>query len=217
MEQNFQTSFIPKKPIIKERPVSSRPIGFSMVVTIFILFAVLLTAGALYLYKANTAKKLEQMKNDLNLAQNRFEPSKITQLQVLDRRLKASSEILAGHIAISPIFKALQDITMKSVRYTNFSYDVGIEKNAPVLVKMSGMAVGYRSVALQSDLYAGNKNFIDPVFSNLSLDSDGNVIFNLEFSVDRSFVDYKNTILTESEDTINIPIPLPSEERDLES
>ena len=61
---------------------------------------------------------------------------------------------------------------------------------------MSGLAVGYRSIALQSDLLAKEKNFIDPVFSNLVLDEKGNVLFDLEFSVDPSFVDYKQMLLT---------------------
>jgi hypothetical protein len=87
---------------------------------------------------------------------------------------------------------------MKTVRYTDFSYELGTEKNASVKVKMSGQAIGYRSIALQSDLFAKNKNFIDPVFSNLTLDANGSVLFDLEFSVDPSFVNYKQTLLTES-------------------
>ena len=55
-------------------------------------------------------KNIAKMENDLNLAKNRFEPSKITELQVLDKRLRGSSEILSRHIAISPIFQALQTL-----------------------------------------------------------------------------------------------------------
>jgi hypothetical protein len=83
---------------------------------------------------------------------------------------------------------------MKSIRYTRFSYTLGTDKNSTVDIKMSGMAIGYRSVALQSDLLNQNKNFISPVFSNLTLDNSGNVLFDLEFSVDPSFVNYKQTL-----------------------
>jgi hypothetical protein len=58
--------------------------------------------------------------------------------------------------------------------------------------------LGYRSIALQSDLFTQNKNLIDPVFSNLTLDNSGNVLFDLEFLVDPSFVNYKQAFLTES-------------------
>ena len=61
-------------------------------------------------------------------------------------------------------------------------------------VAMKGQAVGYRSIALQSDLFAQNKQLIDPVFSNLTLDNKGNVLFDLQFSVDPTFIDYKKML-----------------------
>jgi len=204
MEPNFQTSFIPKKPMVAEHPTSGRSVGFLTVISFIILFTVLLATGGLYLYKGVVTKNITKMENDLNLAKNRFEPSKITELQILDRRLKASTEILSNHIAITPVFQALSAITMKTVRYTKFSYNLGDEKNSKVAIQMSGQAIGYRSIALQSDLFTTRdegKNFIDPVFSNLTLDAKGNVLFDLEFSVDPSFVDYKQMLSTEESST----------------
>lgn len=198
MDQSFQTSFIPKKPIVKERVTSSRPLGILFIISLFILFAVLLATGGFYFYKGIIAKQITQKQIDLNLAKNRFEPSKITELQVLDKRLRASSEILSKHITVTPIFSALESLTMKTVRYTKFSYDFTTDKNIMINIKISGVAIGYRSVALQSDLFAKNRNLIDPIFSNLTLDNSGNVLFDLEFSVDPSFVNYKQTLLTQS-------------------
>lgn len=198
MDQNFQTSFIPKKPIIKERAISSRPISIFLIGAVFIFFVILLATGGLYFYKSVVAKNIADMQNTLTLAQNRFEPSKITELQVLDKRLNASTEILANHLAISPIFTALENITMKTVRYTKFDYELGTDKNKTVDVKISGQAIGYRSVALQADLFAQEKSFINPVFSNLTLDNSGNVLFDLEFTVDPSFVNYKQSLLSQS-------------------
>lgn len=194
MEQNFQTSFIPKKPMIEERTSVSRPTGLFTIISIFIFFTVVIGTGALYFYDGILAKNIIKMENDLNLAKERFEPSKIIQLQVLDKRLNASNEILSKHIAISPIFETLQAITLKTISYTKFSYDLDDSKNIKVNVKMSGVAVGYRSVALQSDLFTENKNLIDPVFSNLLLDDKGNVTFDLDFSVDPTFIDYKKML-----------------------
>lgn len=196
MEPNFQTSFIPKKPMVEKRATASRPTSLLTILSIFIFFAVVIASAGLYFYKGIMAKNIQSMSDQLNLAKNSFEPSKITQLQVLDKRLRAANTILTNHITVSPIFEALQSLTMKTVRYTKFSYSAG--DNNKIDVKMSGQAVGYRSIALQSDLFATNKDLIDPVFSNLSLDDKGNVIFDLDFSVDSSFVNYKQTLLTES-------------------
>jgi len=198
MEPNFQTSFIPKKPIVHERTAYARPVSFILVASIFILFVVLLATGGLYFYQGIMTKNIANLGNTLTLAQNRFESSEITKLQVLDKRLRASSEVLSKHIAITPIFNALEQLTMKTVRFTKFSYNLGTDKNATVDIQMSGIAIGYSSIALQSDLLATNKNLIDPVFSNLTLDNSGNVVFDLRFSVNPSFVNYKQTLLTQS-------------------
>jgi len=199
MEQNFQTSFIPKKPILKEESATyARPVNIFLIISLFIFATILIVTGGLYFYKGIVAKKIADLENTLNLAKNRFEPSKIAELQVLDKRLRASSEILSKHITITPIFEALEQITMKSVRFTKFSYDLGTDDKTTINIKMSGIAIGYRAVALQSDLFAKNKNLIDPVFSNLVLDNSGNVTFDLEFSVDPSFVNYKQTLMVQS-------------------
>ena len=198
MDQNFQTSFIPQKPIVKERAISARPISFLLIASLFILFAVLLATGGLYFYKTIVINDIAKMEENLTRAKNRFEPSKITELQTLDKRLRASSEILSKHITVTPIFSALEQLTMKTVRYTKFSYEFGADKNITIHIKMSGQAIGYRSIALQSDLFAKNKNLIDPIFSNLTLDNSGNVLFDLDFSVDPGFVNYQQTLLTQS-------------------
>ena len=197
MEQNFQTSFIPKKPIVKERATASRPVGLALIISLLVLFTVLLATGGLYFYKGVTEKQIASMENTLNLAKVRFEPQKIAELQVLDKRLIAGTDILSRHISVTPIFKLLEEITMKTVRFTEFSYELESEDSSKIAVKMSGIARGYRAIALQSDLFAQNENLIDPVFSNLTLDPNANVLFDLDFSVDANFVNYKHTLPSE--------------------
>ncbi len=200
MEQNFQTSFIPKKPMMMEEPTSTRkPIGFLTIFAIFAVVAIALASLGLYFYKGMLQQNITKMDADLVLAKGRFEPDTINKLQVLGKRLASSNEVLGKHIAVSPIFEELQKITMKTVRFTKFSYELGTDKSPNIKVVMSGQAIGYRSIALQGDLLSKNKNFIDPVFSNLSLDDKGNVLFDLEFSVDQNFVDYKQMLSSESE------------------
>jgi len=206
MEQNFQTSFIPKKPIMTEEQStpSKKPIGFLTLISIFIFLAVALASVGLYLYKGMLQKNITDMGTNLALAKERFEPAKINQLQVLGKRLESSNTLLSKHIAISPIFDTLQKLTIKTIRYTKFSYTFGNEKDSRINVKMSGQAIGYRSIALQSDLLTKDKNIINPAFSNLSLDDSGNVIFDLEFSVDPSFVDYKQMLLNQGESSATV-------------
>jgi hypothetical protein len=205
MDQNFQTSFIPKKPIVEERVVSTRPINIFSVVGVLLLFAMIVSTGALYFYKLSLIKNISQMASDLELAKNRFEPARITQLNVLDKKLRASNQILSKHIAVSPIFEALEAVTLPTVRYTKFSYALAVPPETAVNIKMTGVAVGYKSIALQSDIFTKNKSIIDPVFSNLVLDNHGNVVFDLNFSIDPNMVNYKQVLKA------NTPVEAPVE------
>jgi hypothetical protein len=200
MEQDFQTSFIPKKPLIDNRVVVPHQVSLLTLISAFIFFTMLLVSGGLYFYQNLTANKIKEMGDSLNLSKDRFEPSRIKELQVLDKRLKAVDEIFSGHTTIAPIFKILQEITMKTVGYNKFDYKLGAGKDSgSVMVKISGQAADYRSVALQADLFSKNENLVNPVFYNFSLDPQGNVLFDLDFSVDSNFVNYKQTLLTESQ------------------
>lgn len=198
MEKNFQTSFIPKKPMIEKRVTPSRPIGLLTLVSLFVFFTLALASLALYFYDGVLKSNIAKLENTLTLAEDRFEPSRIVELQELDKRLRASTGILDKHIAVSPIFEALEAVTMKTVSFTKFDFSAGEGANPQVEVVMKGRALGYQSVALQSDLFSKNKYFIDPIFSNLVLDDAGNVVFDLKFKVDANFVDYKNAILGSS-------------------
>lgn len=196
MEPNFQTSFIPKKPIVAERARSPRSVGFLTLITLVIFLTMVFAFLGFYFYKISLVKSIASMEQQLNRANSRFEPAKITQLQTLDKRLRGANQVVTNHMVVSPIFKALSEITMKTIRYTSFNYSVEPENNSKIAVKLTGQAVGYRSIALQSDLFLKNKNLVNPVFSNLSLDEKGNVLFDLDFLVDPSFVDYKRALLT---------------------
>ena len=205
MDQNFQTSFIPKKPMIEQTVMEvKRPPSLFLVSAIIIFVVIVAVSGGAYFYKSVLTQSVAQMENDLNLARNRFEPTAINKLKLLDKRLQSSSDILSKHIAVSPIFKALDTLTLKSIRYTKFGYDFA---NNKIIINMSGQAVGYRSIALQADLFTKNKNIIDASFSNLTLDDKGNVLFDLQFSVDPSFVDY-NQVLKTTNDNIHSTSPI---------
>ena len=181
--------------MIESHATPARSVGIFTVLSIFILFAMLIATGGLYFYRGVLQKSITSMQSNLELAKARFEPAKITELQTLDKRLQAATDILSNHLTISPIFNELGSVTMRSVQFTKFGYAVDNTTHAAKIeIKMSGIAAGYGSVALQSDLFAKDKNFINPVFSNLTLDDKGNVLFDLDFSVDPSFVNYKQNL-----------------------
>lgn len=189
MEGDFQTSFIPKKPLSEDRVQTAKPVSIFVFVATIIFFASLLGAGLMYFYKASLVRSVSVSKANLDKAKEAFEGDFIKELQDFDRRISASNEILSSHITLSPIFEALGVATLKSVQYTKFSHKItGTGTSAKIVVSMSGKADNYTAIALQSDQLTQNKYIKDPIFENLTLDDRSNVLFDLTFQVDPSFV-----------------------------
>lgn len=195
MDKEFQTSFVPKKPILEKDLSSSTRSSFSgmaNLIALIIFIASILGAGAMYFYRSSIESKITEEKVSLERARASFEPSLITELQVLDKRMRASTEILNNHVAVSPIFKLLGEITLPTVRYTDFSYEFNKDDKNLVDVSMTGQAKGYNYIALEADLFGKNKFIKNPIFSDFTLDQLGNVDFTLTFSVDKTLVLYES-------------------------
>jgi len=194
MEQDFQTSFIPKRPVApvggdfatEERRQGG---GLFMLIAIIIFVVSLLSAGGVFLYKSYLSTRIEETKASLERVRDIFEPKTITQLQVLDKRISAAETILKNHIAVSPILELLKSLTYPNIQYTNFSYVVS-PATGDVDVEMKGVATGFDWVGLQADTFGRNPHIKNPIFSNLVQDQFGRITFDLTFSVSRSFVTY---------------------------
>lgn len=193
MESEFKTSFIPKKPIVEEKYERPRSVGLLAFLGTVIFVASLIAAGATYFYKVSLASQVKTKGDMIKVARERFDSELVEEMQKLDRRINSSRDVLSSHVIISPIFKALEEYTLKTISFTKFTYSFDpIEKR--VNVEMSGKATGYDAIALQSDALALNKYIKDPVFSNLNLDDKGKVTFDLMFYVDPTFINFEDTL-----------------------
>jgi hypothetical protein len=206
MDQDFQTSFIPKRPVEqKSAGISGVPekkgSGIFMLIAVIVFIVSLLLAGGVFAYRAYLSSNIDQIKDSLDRARAIFEPETIASLQSLDKRLDAAESILGKHIATSPIFELLKDITYPNVQYTKFSYVVN-EASGDVSIEMAGRATGFDWVGLQADQFDVNTHIKNPIFSNLVQDQFGRITFDLTFSVDRPFVTYgsplNNTLSNQS-------------------
>lgn len=196
MDTNFQTSFIPKKPLAEERvPVTATHSSiFAFLATLIFISAIAASAG-LYFYRANLTKTIVSQQVQLNAARNAFEPSLITELKRLDRRITSANTILNSHIAVSPIFEVLELNTLKSIQFTKFTYTTPTNPKLPIKVELSGRARDYASIALASDQLATNKYIRNSIFSDLTLNEQTSFVqFLLTFDVDPDLVRFTNNL-----------------------
>ncbi len=194
MDSQSPTSFIPKKSFAptptayQKRSVSVVLLGATVIFTVSAALSV-----GVFLYKGLLQNGIVSKKASLERARGAFDPALIKELERLDKRLIASKALLKDHIALSALFKALQGATSRNIRYTSLDWDLSGTDNKPEVI-MHGQAKSYASVAFQSDVFAKSAIIKEPVFSDLTLDDKGNIVFTLAASVDTAALRYSSTL-----------------------
>ncbi len=193
MENSFQTSFIPKKPITST-VLNKEPTSLLSIIAIFLLVISLIASGLLFLYKNNLIKQTESSSASLLEVRDSFEKNTIEELDLFNKRTEISKQVLKSHIILSPMFTLLGDITIPQIQYTRFEQETN---GGGFYVKIEGLASDYRAIAIQSELFNSEKghSFKNVVFSNLmkNKEKNNNVTFDLEFTVDPGLLSYENS------------------------
>lgn len=197
MENQFTTTFIPKKPMVTETssgsaPVS-RPVGFLSSISLILFFITLAVGGGVYLWEQYETKQVALLAQSVQAAQKEFEPQLITQLQLLDKQLKNANILIKNHTVTSPLFDLLESSTLRQVQFNKIDYTTDDAKG--VTIKMSGVADGYQSIAQQADVLGASTYLKNVIFSNFFLTQQGKVSFDLTFGVAPQFLNYQTAPL----------------------
>ncbi len=198
MENSFQTSFIPKKPIISNNNSGivdgTSSISIPIVFSFSLVLIVSLIAGGLFIYKGYLDKNREDLHTQLLKIRASFDKDTIAELELFDKRTSASKKILENHIVLSPLFELLNKLTLTSIQYTTFQHST---VNNIFSVKLTGIARDYKSIALQADVFNTTEGamFKNVIFSDLTKDKNNYVTFSLSFDVDKALLSYSNNIV----------------------
>ena len=189
----FTTTFIPKKPLGATPtgggvPVS-RPVGLLSTISTVLFFLTIAIAAGVYFYHQYETRNVAVLGESVERVQKAFEPQLITQLQSLDQQLRNANTLVRNHTVVSPVFSLLESSTLRQVKFSKFDFTLDESGNA--LVKMSGEADNYRSIAQQSDLLGANSFLKDAIFSNFFLTSTGRISFDLSFGMRPEFLDFE--------------------------
>ncbi|MES2059892.1 MAG: hypothetical protein V4438_02590 [Patescibacteria group bacterium] len=194
METKFSTSFIPKTNLAPVDRSVKKPLGlFAFLATIIFFISAVIAAGAFGWEKYLESSKAS-MQSDLDKNIKAFEPQTIDQYVRLDNRINSAKELLAKHVAVSYIFDFLADKTLQSVGFSDFKYSVATDGVASLA--MNGVAKSYNAVAYQSTVFGAERALKGPIFSNLDLDNQGDVVFNFTTNIDHGFIAYTRKAAT---------------------
>ncbi len=193
MEPKFQTSFIPKKPIVASQGVVKKSIDFFAIIATILFLGSLILSATVYAWKYTLTKQVELKEASLVKAREQFDQSFIGYVNRLNSRIETSRSLLDNHVGASTIFGFLASHTLKTVSYTDFTYSY--EGDGTVKVVLSGVARSYSTIALQSEEFGKQNQYIkSPIFSNLNPDQNGSVRFTLTALLDKNLISYQKNL-----------------------
>lgn len=194
MDNKFQASFIPKRPVMAGSQMASSarraPMSLFLIIATAIFVITLLAFGAAFFYKSYVTKqnaaKQEQIKQEVAA----FDQDLTNKLTLLKSRLDSGNQLLTNHVAASAFFQVLQDLTVKSIKFSDFAFTA--LPGDKISVAMKGEAKSYVAVAFQSDTMVNSKYLKNPILSDLHLDDKTGIItFNVKTEIDPSILSYK--------------------------
>ena len=193
MESNIRSSFIPQAPIAASATGAHREraggADLALLVSIVLFFASVVLAACVFLYVGYLKTTVESKSKQLQRAKEAFEPALIAELTRLDDRMKAADEVLNAHTSPSDIFGLLQELTLQTVAFSNFTFLAQNERE--LTISMQGIAQSVNSIALQADLLAKSGLIVNPIFSNINRTIEG-VRFDFTSSVNIEKLRYRS-------------------------
>lgn len=199
MDVNIRPSFIPKTPITDVTPQETKKSFGVMTALVLILIAGTVIS---YLYVSMQLKNIKTVHDTyvarIEKARNEIGVDFVSDMVSLQAKIESAQELLGKHVAVSPIFKAIQETTVQKVHYKDFNYSLETNNElleTMVVVKMNGVAPDYKTIALQADALAQNTFIKDPIISDIKNDNVTNTVsFLLEFKVSLEDVSYQKSI-----------------------
>lgn len=207
METKFQTSFIPKKPLMPagspgglSQPPRKRGSSLFMTISVLVFLASLLAAGGSYFYKSLLLSSQEGYKQQLVEREKQFNADLIEKLKRQDVQLTLAGQILQNHLAVSQVFGIIGLLTIENVRFTSMDLSTGPGVNDGVKVTMKGYGTSLSAVAFQSDVlgkldqYNLRKVVKNPILSDPALDTGGAVSFGFSATIDPESLSYEKSL-----------------------
>lgn len=190
----LRTSF-PRRETPSATAQGARVVGemspFAIIAIVVFVTTAALAVGVFF-YHGFLIRDILAKDEQLVGARKSFEPEFVETATRLDARIKAASQTLSLHTAFSLLFALLEKRTLETVRFKGFSLESKGEREFSI--SLSGEAKSFNAVALQSDVFGGEKKFLNPVFSNFTLSDRGNVFFQFTTTLDPVLVAYRELL-----------------------
>lgn len=209
MEQKFQTSFIPKKPIIGTMAGSSiqklapEPRSIFMTIAIVVFVLSLASVGAAYGWKAYLQSVQKDYKTELNNRESEFNIKDIERLKHINVQIDTAKNLVNNHLSASAVFDLISKFTIEKVRFLSLDLSQDAGNSGDLSLKLQGEGTSLTALAFQSQVlgsleeYNLRSSVKNPIMSDPVKQLDGSYSFEFSASIDRDALSYKKTVLGE--------------------
>ncbi len=202
METKFQTSFIPKRPIVTEQSahVGGPSVSLFMLISVILFIVSLAGAGFVLFWKNHLAAQQIEFQNTLTANEQQFNPDLIEKLGKINTKIDLAKQLLTNHLAVSETFNIVAQLTAEHVRFDSLDFSAPKSPKDQIIITMKGEGVSFNDIAFQSDVfgksvqYGTNKVIINPILSDLGLNTNGNVSFTFTTNLDPKDILYTKVL-----------------------
>ncbi len=191
MEQNFDTSFIPKRPIFKEEAGIRRhePIPVVTLVGFAVFFAALILTGLVFFLHKKDFNSVQSLATQLATEKERFNPQTIEELKAVSTRLRYAKDVIDNHVAVSPLLDLVQAVTLKSLYYDGF--DLTKDEKTGYQLRLLGKAPSYGLLYAQVEAYRADPKIRGVEVVNMQLDErTGGTTFEVRLTLSPEVMKY---------------------------
>lgn len=196
MEPKFQTSFIPKSPIVNNSSsFSDAPAGsvniLRTVVVLFFIVSIAASSGV-FAFTYYLKSKIESLNVSLREAESVFNSPQNQNILLVSDQLKSIQTLLTEHKVISPLFQMLEQETLPTVRWSSFTFSRDMSGQVSVMIK--GEAQSYASLAQQAEIFLNSDWLVEVVFNGVALSNEGTVETTMKVIINPDIIRYSNQI-----------------------
>lgn len=196
MEPKFQTSFIPKTPIVSggssfsNTPPPSINILSAFVVSFFVIS--LLVSGGVFGFTYYLKSQIESLNISLREARSAFDSPQDKNILLISDQLKSIRALLTEHKVVSPLFQVMEKETLPTVKWSSFIFTRDAKGEVSAVIK--GEAQSYASLAQQSKIILDSPAFKSVIFDSLTLSDTGTVQTTIKVIINPDIIKYSNKL-----------------------
>lgn len=157
---------------------------FYLSLAVFLLIAA--TIGGIFFLNRAQLQAHEQLKDQIKTKETNLETGVLSQIFLLDKRLKNLRTLLSTHVAPSNAVSFLELNTLPEVKLSGLNVDVSARR-----LDTNAVAANFATVAKQIGVLERNENVEKVEFGGLSIGNERRIGFRLNITFKEGFMIYK--------------------------